>query len=91
MKVWILAFILLATSFQAAQIKSTLQLSQGVGFGNNTDNYDDEFISTFTNFINSASAFYKNDTQKRLDYISDKLNQKYSRQLKFSIFQENDT
>ena len=53
-------------------------------------NFSPQFIMTFRNFINSGSTFFKNDTQKKLNYISDGLNKNYVvDNKKYSIFQEN--
>lgn len=64
----------------------------GLGFDNLTFYYSDQFISDFIKLINGGSGFYKNDTQKKLAYIADSLNQLYPvANRSYSVFMENET
>jgi hypothetical protein len=65
---------------------------QCLGFNNVTEFFSPAFITLFRNLINSGSSFYKNNTQKKLEYISDGLNQNYPvANRAYSVFVENGT
>jgi hypothetical protein len=81
--------VLLSCTF-SFQIQS--KDTKGLGFSNATEYFTPEFITLFRNLINSGSSFYRNDTQKKLEYISDGLNKNYPVANRvYSVFMENET
>jgi hypothetical protein len=85
-----ITLLLLAVCTITVQIQS--KNTQGLGFTDATEYFSPEFITLFRNLINSGSSFYRNDTQKKLEYISDGLNKNYpvANRL-YSVFMENET
>ncbi len=87
-KVLILSAVLFCT--YSFQIKP--KDAQGLGFDDLTAYFSPEFITLFRNLIVSGSSFYRNDTQKKLEYISDGLNKNYPvANRMYSVFMENET
>lgn len=85
----IIALSLLLACALTAKFSSN-NIRQGVTFDDDTNNFSPEFISSFRNFIKSGSGFFKNDTQKKLNYISDGLNKNYPvANKKYSVYQDN--
>lgn len=64
--------------------------SSNHGFGNQTgSNTTQAQVTSFINFVNSASIAYRDDPYSRLVYISDQMNTTYGTELYgFSIIQE---
>lgn len=84
-----LTYILFITCCLGVTINEKADLTNGLQFINVTSYYSAEFMSAFANFINSGSAFFKNDTRKKLEYIADGLNQNYPvAKRRYSVFQE---
>lgn len=63
-----------------------------LGFANYTGiNATAAQVSSFINFINSASTYFRDDTKARLNYISDQMNKAYGRSgVGFSVVQQGD-
>lgn len=61
-----------------------------LGFKNETGiNTTQAQVNSFINFINSASAFYRDDTYTRLAYISDQMKKAYGKDNNnFSVLQQ---
>ena len=77
-------FIVLSFVFEEQAMQSS-----NLGFKNETGvNTTQAQVSSFINFINSASAFYRSDTAARLNYVSDQMNASFGQPgFGFSIFQ----
>ena len=91
MKKEIVTLLFIATSL-AIVLGQKKTVAKGVTIDNHTQSYSPEFITAFRNFINSASAFFRNDTGKKLQYIADGLNKNYpASNRRYAIFQENET
>lgn len=55
----------------------------------NGSGVSEEHIIKFKNAINSASSFYRDDDEKRLQYIADQMDQAYPAEgKKFAIYQD---